>query len=295
MGLKIRAGLAFGGLIMSYFFGLSGLSGIASHLDSTGNILVDIADGVGLVSKGIEALENWVDPNGIPSNDGTNLDQAQIPPIEPIPAEPPALKPAPTAAPAAKPVICKKGKCKPYDPTKDKVLQQQLIKAERERILQQIQSGALPADTAIPSAKLLDDDELDDDELSNALAKRLKIAQQIQPSKTTITTTKSKSGTTTSTTTGGGGGQQQPIKVELLNPIDPQIPSKTATNSPESSTSPVLSGWRYGAKRILGSFASVCQRLNQLLLKVVAKIFPWNRRARRRLTVGGGGGDDDEL
>ena len=51
MGLKIRAGLAFGGLIMSYFFGLSGLSGIASHLDSTGNILVDIADGVGLVSK----------------------------------------------------------------------------------------------------------------------------------------------------------------------------------------------------------------------------------------------------
>ena len=73
------------------------------------------------VFQGIEALENWVDPNGIPSNDGTNLDQAQIPPIEPIPAEPPALKPAPTAAPAAKPVICKKGKCKPYDPTKDKV------------------------------------------------------------------------------------------------------------------------------------------------------------------------------
>ena len=36
---------------MSYFFGLSGLSGIATHLDSTGNILVDIADGIGLVSK----------------------------------------------------------------------------------------------------------------------------------------------------------------------------------------------------------------------------------------------------
>ena len=75
------------------------------------------------------------------------------------------------------------------------------------------------------------------------------------------------------------------------------MPSKTANSeSPEVlvSSPAVSGGWRYGAKRILGSFASVCQRLNQLLLKVVAKIFPWNRRARRRLTVGGGG-DDDEL
>ena len=51
MGLKIRAGMAVGGFVMSYFFGLSCLSGIASHLDTTGNILVDIADGIGLVSK----------------------------------------------------------------------------------------------------------------------------------------------------------------------------------------------------------------------------------------------------
>ena len=54
MGLKIRLGLAGMGLIMSYFFGLNGLTGIASHLDSTGNILVDIADGIGLVSKVIK-------------------------------------------------------------------------------------------------------------------------------------------------------------------------------------------------------------------------------------------------
>ena len=51
MGLKIRLGMAGIGLFMSYFFGLSGLSGIATHLDSTGNILVDIADGIELVSK----------------------------------------------------------------------------------------------------------------------------------------------------------------------------------------------------------------------------------------------------
>jgi len=51
MGFKIRAGMAMGGLAMSYFFGITFLSGIASHLDTTGNILVDIADGIGLVSK----------------------------------------------------------------------------------------------------------------------------------------------------------------------------------------------------------------------------------------------------
>ena len=50
------------------------------------------------------------------------------------------------------------------------------------------------------------DDELDDDELSNALAKRLKTAQQIQPIKTTTTNKASKSkskSATASTTTGG--------------------------------------------------------------------------------------------
>jgi hypothetical protein len=51
MGFKIRAGMAVGGLAISYFFGLSFLSGLASQLDTTGNILVDIADGIGLVSK----------------------------------------------------------------------------------------------------------------------------------------------------------------------------------------------------------------------------------------------------
>ena len=56
MGFKIRLGMAGIGLVMSYFFGLSGLSGIASHLDSTGNVLVDIADGIGLVSKVIHLL-----------------------------------------------------------------------------------------------------------------------------------------------------------------------------------------------------------------------------------------------
>jgi len=59
----------------------------------------------------------------------------------------------------------------------------------------------------------------------------------------------------------------------------------------EESNAITSGGWRFGAKRILGSFAGVCQRLNQLLLKVVAKVFPWNRRAKRRLR---GGADDEE-
>jgi hypothetical protein len=51
MGLKIKAGMAIGGLVLSWAFGLNFLSGIASYADSTGNILVDIADGIGLISK----------------------------------------------------------------------------------------------------------------------------------------------------------------------------------------------------------------------------------------------------
>merc|ERR1711963_664657 len=247
--------------------------GIASHLDSTGNILVDVADGIGLVSKGIEALENWVDPNSQPKEDiqpdAPSIDP-NVPQITPVPAQAP-----PTEVP--KPVICKKGKCAPYDPSKDRVLQQQLIKAERDRILQQIQSGALPAETAKQLAEELE--ELDED---GALSRKMKSVPK--PSVTPVPSTKPAK----------SGGD---FTVEILNPVDPQIPSSKDISSSTSETveeSPVVgtqvSGWRYGAKRILGSFASVCQRLNQLLLKVVAKVFPWNRRARRRLN----GGSEDE-
>ena len=51
MGLKIKAGMAIAGMAMSWFCGIPFLSGIASHLDTTGNVMVDIADGIGLISK----------------------------------------------------------------------------------------------------------------------------------------------------------------------------------------------------------------------------------------------------
>ena len=51
MGLKIKAGMTIAGIAMSWFCGIPFLSGIASHLDTTGNVMVDIADGIGLISK----------------------------------------------------------------------------------------------------------------------------------------------------------------------------------------------------------------------------------------------------
>ena len=94
-------------------------------------------------------------------------------------------------------------------------------------------------------------------------------------------------------------------RAEILDPSDPQlvIPSSQggvtpnaaeATLTPPESQQP--SSLRHGSKRILRSVVNVCQNLNQLLLKVVAKIFPWNRRAKRRLRVGGDVENaDDEL
>ena len=63
------------------------------------------------------------------------------------------------------------------------VLQQQLIKAERDRILQQIQSGALPAETAKQLAEELE--ELDED---GALARKMKSVPK--PSVTPVPSTK---------------------------------------------------------------------------------------------------------
>ena len=63
------------------------------------------------------------------------------------------------------------------------VLQQQLIKAERDRILQQIQSGALPAETAKQLAEELE--ELDED---GALSRKMKSVPK--PSVTPVPSTK---------------------------------------------------------------------------------------------------------
>ncbi len=51
MGLKLRLGLAVTGLALSSMFGVNMLAGVKDYVDTTGNIMVDIADGIGMVSK----------------------------------------------------------------------------------------------------------------------------------------------------------------------------------------------------------------------------------------------------
>jgi len=142
MGLKLRMGLALSGLALSSMFGVNLLSGIKDYVDTTGNIMVDIADGIGMVSKGIEALEYYIDPSaekdkpaatgevppvvGVPPIAGVPPD-AGVPPVAGVPPIPPAppgsvpgslpldAHPAPGDQPA---VFCQKGKCYPYDPTR---------------------------------------------------------------------------------------------------------------------------------------------------------------------------------
>jgi hypothetical protein len=83
--------------------------------------------------------------------------------------------------------------------------------------------------------------------------------------------------------------EPKPVQPVILDPANPQLDLDNSTQ---------LSPWKFGAKRILSSVNSVCQRLNNLILKVVAKVFPWNRRAKRRLAAKAGSDPeavDDEL
>ena len=78
--------------------------------------------------QGIEALETWVDPNSKPVEEATseNSDATASASAASTNPSPPTIEtqadPQPqTTTPPPKPVICKKGKCQPYDPAKDRV------------------------------------------------------------------------------------------------------------------------------------------------------------------------------
>ena len=71
--------------------------------------------------QGIEALETWVDPSSQPTPENTDTGSDTVTPTK-VSTEDTAADNTATATPAPpKPVICKKGKCQPYDPTKDRV------------------------------------------------------------------------------------------------------------------------------------------------------------------------------
>lgn len=125
MGLKFRLGLAVGGLLCSSMFGTNMLFGIKDYVDTTGNIMVDIADGIGMMSTGIEALEHWIDPSGHPLETDKTESKEGLTPAAPAPVEspPPTEAPKPLESPGPLPkdqptVFCQKGKCYPYDPAK---------------------------------------------------------------------------------------------------------------------------------------------------------------------------------
>ena len=92
-------------------------------MDTTGNIMVDIADGIGMVSKGIEALEYWLDP-------ASEKPPPETPAEAPAgtPAETPPAEPGPSSSgtsqqqqdPNQPKVFCQKGKCYPYNPNRMK-------------------------------------------------------------------------------------------------------------------------------------------------------------------------------
>ena len=113
MGLKLRMGLAVTGLALSSMFGVNMLAGVKDYVDTTGNIMVDIADGIGMMSKGIEALEYWLDPDsaGKSSTETSSVSSSSedsVPQTEPVPD------------PNGPKVYCQKGKCYPYDPARMK-------------------------------------------------------------------------------------------------------------------------------------------------------------------------------
>jgi len=117
MGLKLRMMLALTGLGLSSMFGVNMLAGVKDYVDTTGNIMVDIADGIGMVSKGIEALEYWLDPGSeTPSEPPTETPSETVPPA-PAGGETP---PPPPQDPDQPKVFCQKGKCYPYDPNRMK-------------------------------------------------------------------------------------------------------------------------------------------------------------------------------
>ena len=76
------------------------------------------------IVQGIEALEGYLDPQ--PKDPEKAQDPADANAAPPVAAEPASSSAAPAEpeaglAPDPTPMICKKGKCRPYDPTQDKV------------------------------------------------------------------------------------------------------------------------------------------------------------------------------
>jgi len=234
MGLKLRMGLAMTGLALSSMFGVNMLAGVKDYVDTTGNIMVDIADGIGMVSKGIEALEFWLDPD---QSSQTESAQDDPPPL----ATTVKQDPVPEQDLDQPKVFCQKGKCYPYDPARMK----------NPNVNLEMKPGMILT------------------------------APELEPSQ-------KRSRGNSRDTEGVGGSQRPQGKASEETVTSPPI----AASQPELTDSNNVSTSQHGTRKLLSSLRNLLDVINKVLVKLVYKIFPWNRRARRRVL---GDGEEEEL
>jgi len=268
MGLKIRLGLALSGLLMSSMFGVNLLTGIKDYVDTTGNIMVDIADGIGMVSKGIEYLEFYLDPDAAANTDeGTpSTDPSASPPDPAATPAPTVVKPSSGEVPGSPDqpaVICQKGKCYPYDPNRVKNPNINLEMKPGMILTPQAPQGKQGKQQRKRS------EEEDDEELENRKRNAAKKARSSVSTPSTASTTPSSSTTSSS----------------LSTTATTSTTTSTASANQESEDKNVSA-----SKKILTAVRGLLDNTSKLIVRLVSRMFPWNRRARRRLS-----GEEDEL
>jgi len=256
MGLKLRLGLAGLGLALSSMFGVNMLSGVKDYVDTTGNIMVDIADGIGMVSKGIEALEYYLDPGSAPAEEATPAEANPAAP--PIAGAPPVVLATPPTADQPT-VFCQKGKCYPYDPAKMK----------NPNLNLEAKPGMILTAPDPPQK-------------NNNKRRRQSEAEDVEEKKKNPSATAKARQTVMEQNT-----KSTPVTVPKEDILVAQ-PTSTTPEAAQNTTTPVA----HGTKRLLSSIKDLLDRTSKILVKFVHRIFPWNRRARRRVM---GDGDDDEL
>ena len=83
----------------------------------------------------------------------------------------------------------------------------------------------------------------------------------------------------------GGGGNSEPAAAENSD-ISLTETETSPTNTTTTNTTML------GTKKLLSSVRNLLDVSSKIIVKLVYKVFPWNRRARRRVM---GDGTEDEL
>merc|ERR1712226_1235198 len=224
-----------------------------------------------MVSKGIEALEYYIDPSA-------EVDEAAKKPEEPasatdgstptvvIPGQPP-VQPVAPVSPDQPAVFCQKGKCYPYDPSKVKGVN---LEAKPGMIIQAAPTTASPK-RANPTMS----------QQKGPSPPQKNHKDQITPGQKGQRREDDER-----------GKSKSPSSPKAGSSPDPKVENSTTTQTLSNSTSSNSSTTTTGTKKVLPATRNLLERVSKLLVKFVHRIFPWNRRARRRVM---GDGDDDEL